>query len=561
MSKALNSLVERVRAAREARTPLAIRGAGTKSFYGGAVKGETLDVRELSGISSYEPSELVLTARAGTPLADIEAALAERGQWLPFEPPRFPDPERPGLRGGTIGGAVAAGLSGPSRGSVGSLRDFVLGATLLNGQAVNALPDGIRLERATNTTGTNRQSYQLFPKSPTWTWSFGAGQLLDKVVIGNKTYSGSNTYDTAASVAGQTVNGLSGKQGTDRMFTYAWSSHGSKAGFSFGTGVNGGSNSSTNYLWTNASEGSPIPFTRVWIRPQIANSAAGFSPIPAGGYAASAKPATLKNKSEAAPWGVVGMNHTNEPNIEPYNTNVLTMKVFGSRTYVGGRFTGVQNGPSATPVAQQSLAAFSADGNFIDTFRPTIDGRVWDIAMTEDGKLIVAGDFTSVNGAPNTQGLAALDPETGQVVTTPDESDMLVLSASDSDAVPVGSELAEPVESSPTEVLDVTSGSGFGAQAEIEPHTRRTTAEVCGCRCFGMVTASESRPWRRGRFGRCGLRRLGRLLRLRGALPAGRAARQREPGQGGGAEGAAATARRLPAQRAAGGKGPRTRSR
>nr|MBP7523102.1 glycolate oxidase subunit GlcE [Leptothrix sp. (in: b-proteobacteria)] len=90
---------------------------------------------ELSGISSYEPSELVLTARAGTPLADIEAALAERGQWLPFEPPRFPDPERPGLRGGTIGGAVAAGLSGPSRGSVGSLRDFVLGATLLNGQA------------------------------------------------------------------------------------------------------------------------------------------------------------------------------------------------------------------------------------------------------------------------------------------------------------------------------------------------------------------------------------------------------------------------------------------
>ncbi len=135
MSKALNGLVERVRAAREARTSLAIRGAGTKLFYGGATSGETLDVRELSGISSYEPSELVLTARAGTPLADVEAVLAERGQWLPFEPPRFPDPERPGQRGGTIGGAVAAGLSGPSRGSVGSLRDFVLGATLLNGQA------------------------------------------------------------------------------------------------------------------------------------------------------------------------------------------------------------------------------------------------------------------------------------------------------------------------------------------------------------------------------------------------------------------------------------------
>ncbi|HMZ30837.1 MAG TPA: FAD-binding protein, partial [Thauera aminoaromatica] len=104
MSKALNSLVDRVRAAREAHTPLAIRGAGTKSFYGERIRGTSLDTRDLSGISSYEPSELVLTARAGTPLADVEAALAERGQCLPFEPPRYPDPERPGQRGGTIGG-------------------------------------------------------------------------------------------------------------------------------------------------------------------------------------------------------------------------------------------------------------------------------------------------------------------------------------------------------------------------------------------------------------------------------------------------------------------------
>jgi hypothetical protein len=291
-------------------------------------------------------------------------------------------------------------------------------SALLNGQAVNTLTDGIRLERATNTTGTNRQSYKLFPQGQNWTWSFAAGQLLDKVVVDNKTYNGSNTYDTSASVAGQTTNGLSGKQGTDRLFTFAWSSHGNKQGFSFGSGVNGGSNSSTNFLWTNASEGSPIPFTRVWIRPQIANSAAGFSPIPAAGYAATSKPATLKNKSERANWGVVGMNHTGEPNIEPYKTNVLAMKVFGDRTFVGGRFTGVQNGPNAAPVAQQSLAAFSIDGNFIDTFRPTIDGRVWDMAMTADNKLIIAGDFTSVNGAPNTQGMAALDPTTGEVITT-----------------------------------------------------------------------------------------------------------------------------------------------
>ncbi|WP_421118491.1 fibrinogen-like YCDxxxxGGGW domain-containing protein [Aquihabitans daechungensis] len=289
---------------------------------------------------------------------------------------------------------------------------------LLNGQAVDTLADGVRLERATNTSGTNRQSYKLFPKATSWNWSFGAGQLLNKVVIGNTTYNGSNTRDTAATVPGQTTNGLSGRQGTDRLFTFPWASHNAKVGFSFGSGVNGGSNSSTNFLWTNANEGSPIPFTRVWIRPRIANSAAGFSPIPAGGYAASSKPATLKNKSEVANWGVVGMNHTGETTIEPYNTNVLALKVFGDRTFVGGRFTGVQNGPTATPVAQQSLAAFSIDGNFIDTFRPTVNGRVWDIAMTADNKLIIAGDFTSVNGAPNTQGMAALDPTTGEVLTT-----------------------------------------------------------------------------------------------------------------------------------------------
>ncbi|MGN6694243.1 MAG: hypothetical protein ACTHN0_08700, partial [Aquihabitans sp.] len=289
---------------------------------------------------------------------------------------------------------------------------------LLNGQTVDTLTDGIRLERATTSNGSKTQSYSLFPKYKNWTWSFAAGQLLNKVVIDGSTFNGSNTYDTNASVAGQTTNQLSGQQGLRRMFTYEWTSHNNKAGFSFGTGVNGGSNSATNFLWTNANEGSPIPFTKVWVRPRVANSAAGFSPIPAGGYTASAKPATLKNKSETANWGVVGIDHTNEPTIEPYKTNVLTMKVFGDRTFVGGRFTGVQNGPTASPVAQPSLAAFSIDGNFIDTFRPQVNGRVWDMAMTADNKLIIAGDFTSVNGQPNAQGLAALDPNTGQVITS-----------------------------------------------------------------------------------------------------------------------------------------------
>jgi FAD/FMN-containing dehydrogenase len=124
---ALSRLIERVEHARAHRAPLCIRGGGTKHFYGEATAGEPLQMTELSGISSYEPTELVVTARAGTPLDELEAALAVHGQCLPFEPPRF-------APGGTLGGMVAAGLAGPARLSAGSVRDHVLGVTLLNGR-------------------------------------------------------------------------------------------------------------------------------------------------------------------------------------------------------------------------------------------------------------------------------------------------------------------------------------------------------------------------------------------------------------------------------------------
>jgi len=128
MDAALQNLIERIRAAAAAGTPLRIRGGGSKDFYGEpSSQGELLDTRELQGIVAYEPSELVVTVRAGTPLAELEATLAEHGQCLPFEPPHF---------GGeaTVGGMVAAGLSGPARASVGAVRDYVLGMNLVNGR-------------------------------------------------------------------------------------------------------------------------------------------------------------------------------------------------------------------------------------------------------------------------------------------------------------------------------------------------------------------------------------------------------------------------------------------
>jgi glycolate oxidase FAD binding subunit len=128
----LAALADQVRDAAARKVALDIRGGGTKAFYGGEPRGEVLDLRPLQGISSYEPSELVVTVRAGTPLATLEAALAEKGQWLPFEPPRFGGAAS---EGGTVGGMVAAGLAGPGRMSAGGVRDYVLGATLLNGRA------------------------------------------------------------------------------------------------------------------------------------------------------------------------------------------------------------------------------------------------------------------------------------------------------------------------------------------------------------------------------------------------------------------------------------------
>ena len=86
---ALDALVDQVRAARADRSHLAITGGGSKAFYGEPVRGQAFDVTSLRGISSYEPTELVVTARCGTRLADLEATLAEKGQSLAFEPPHF----------------------------------------------------------------------------------------------------------------------------------------------------------------------------------------------------------------------------------------------------------------------------------------------------------------------------------------------------------------------------------------------------------------------------------------------------------------------------------------
>jgi glycolate oxidase FAD binding subunit len=127
MQDVIDNFSRLIRDAAAHKRPLCIRGGGTKDFYGGACRGETLSTTAYVGIVAYEPTELVITARAGTPLDEVETALEEQGQMLAFEPPHYGP-------GATVGGCVATGLSGPRRPYAGAVRDFVLGVRILDGK-------------------------------------------------------------------------------------------------------------------------------------------------------------------------------------------------------------------------------------------------------------------------------------------------------------------------------------------------------------------------------------------------------------------------------------------
>ncbi len=155
MQQSIDQLAATIREAAKQKRPLCVRGGGTKDFYGGGMRGDRLSTLDYRGIVAYEPTELVITARAGTPLAEIESALREKSQMLAFEPPHFgyvPSPLAPlppgagegnivpavpEARMATLGGCVAAGLSGPRRAYAGAARDFVLGVRMLDGRGAD----------------------------------------------------------------------------------------------------------------------------------------------------------------------------------------------------------------------------------------------------------------------------------------------------------------------------------------------------------------------------------------------------------------------------------------
>ncbi len=309
---------------------------------------------------------------------------------------------------------VSSTPSGPSAFPPAALSAKVIDG-LLDGTRVSDLNDGVLLRRASAADGSAFQSVRWrLLNIKAWTWAFPGGNLLGSTQVNGNYFTGGNTKDPLQPFPGQVGPGTGSDNGWLRVFTYPWASHGNKAGFSYGSSVSG-SNSASTYLWTQGTERHAVPFTQVYIRPQITAVSPGA--IPDGGLPARTQRPLLSTRTEPlSGWGVTGLLKVgdSEPAVD---AQVLAFAQIGNTIYVGGKFANVQQGAASTAYAQPYLAAFDKNtGAWRQDFRPTLDGTVWDLGVTPEGRLVVGGQFTNVNGQPGTAGLALLDPATGGLV-------------------------------------------------------------------------------------------------------------------------------------------------
>ena len=286
---------------------------------------------------------------------------------------------------------------------------------LLDGGRMDALTDGIRVRRATNTTGTTWQEVRMRVKTfGRWSWAFSGGIYLSSITFdGAVTNLSSSNYRTNTTANTQVDNQWR------RVNTVPNSNKSYRAGFSYGANVTNGSSSSTSYLWEYQNENNATPFSQVFVRPRITEAdivAQGVSFAPDSGLPASTKRPMVSSQPVELPWGVTGIDPGEA--IPSLGAHVTAFAEIGDVVYVGGKFLQVQQGPSGPTFAQPYLAAFNRHtGEWISTFRPALDGPVWEMRAAPDGsKLFVGGEFTSVNGQAGTSALAALDPATGAPV-------------------------------------------------------------------------------------------------------------------------------------------------
>lgn len=272
---------------------------------------------------------------------------------------------------------------------------------LLDGGRVDALDDGIRLRRATNTSGSDWQEVRFdLQDRDRWVWTFGAEHPV-----------GSYSFDSSNGNGGQTKN-FGNNNSLRRVVFNEQSSHGYRNGWAYGSNT-GGSTASDSYLWSPSGQGYARPFTQVFLRPELILSELDFGSIAPAGAPASTIADIPDSNAMTTTWGVSGFANGNSGEL---NTEVAAFGEVSGMVFVGGNFQYVQRTEAGADQAQQPyLASFDVDtGEWISTFRPTFNGQVKAIIGLPDGRVAVGGQFSVVNGTAQA-GIAILDPVTGEL--------------------------------------------------------------------------------------------------------------------------------------------------
>ena len=295
---------------------------------------------------------------------------------------------------------VRSTVTGTGAFSPRELSSRTIGA-LLNGTAVSALPDGVRLRRATTVDGTAWQEARFTYSSPRtdWSWLFNAVQRVGTWSIGGATGTGGTTKGFGT--------------GSDQLVvrTDTSAANGYSNGFGFG-GSAAGSTDASSYVYKGT--GYARPFTQVYLRPKLMSGDI-LTAYPAAGTPAKAQAAVAGSLALPTVWGVNGLGAAGT-GIQ--DTEVSAFTESGGKVYVGGNFAAVQRTSTGTDrVAQSYLAAFDVKtGQYVPGFTPVFDNQVKALATLPDGRIAVGGEFTKVNGVA-ANGLVVLDPATGAIDT------------------------------------------------------------------------------------------------------------------------------------------------
>ncbi len=300
------------------------------------------------------------------------------------------------------GQGSASALQSPDLTEMGPTTTELSAATvdgLLDGGRVDALTDGIRLRRATNTSGTAWQEVRFrMARRDRWAWTFGAEHP-----IATYNFGGAFTY------SGGTTNSFGADTTYNRVVNTPQSSQKYRVGFAYGSRVTG-SSAASSYLWSSTDGGGgALPYTQVYLRPRVTSST--FAAIGDAGTPGFTQPAVARSRALDSPWGVSGIagNAATEGNVE-----VQAFTQSGSTMYVGGNFAAAQQDAAGTGrVNQPFLAAFDvATGAFVPSFRPVLNEQVHALTTLPDGSIAAGGEFTQANGV-DAAGVVALDPTTG----------------------------------------------------------------------------------------------------------------------------------------------------